>query len=259
MRQHQQGLPAGIEPPVPGAAADSLGGRASGATSDDTVSDEMIDRLLPACVVSHEEFTDSPGEAPFPGEEDLIVNAVESRRREFITARRCARRALTGLGLSAVPICPGPRREPLWQDGVVGSITHCAGYRAAAVARADHLASLGIDAEPDRPLPVEVEKAVTLPQERTMLDRLVAEAPGMHWDRLLFSAKESVYKAWYPLTRRWLDFADAELTVNPQAGSFRARILIDGGRLAGGAPLTELTGRYLVMRDLVLTAVSVWR
>jgi 4'-phosphopantetheinyl transferase EntD len=54
------------------------------------------------------------------------------------------------------------------------------------------------------------------PEERELL----ATLPGpVHWDRLLFSAKESVYKAWYPLT--------------------------------------EFTGRFLIRRDLVLTSVSV--
>lgn len=105
----------------------------------------MIETLLPASAVAVEAFADVPGEAPYPGEEDLVAKAVEGRRREFITARRCARSALATLGSPASgPIRPGPRREPLWPTGVVGSITHCAGYRAAAVAQRNSLASIGI-------------------------------------------------------------------------------------------------------------------
>jgi 4'-phosphopantetheinyl transferase EntD len=43
---------------------------------------------------------------------------------------------------------------------------------------------------------------ISLPDERAMLGDLAA--PGPRWDLLLFSAKESVYKAWFPLTGRWL-------------------------------------------------------
>ncbi|MEU4428968.1 4'-phosphopantetheinyl transferase superfamily protein, partial [Actinoplanes sp. NPDC024001] len=137
------------------------------------------------------------------------------------------------------------------------SITHCAGYRAAAVAEATSLASIGIDAEPDEPLPDGVGELVTLAEERTLLARLAAADPGVSWDRLLFSAKESIFKAWYPLTRRELDFTEARLDIDPPAGTFTAGILIDGTRIDGGPPLTELRGRWLAADDVLCTAVVV--
>ncbi|MEU4477544.1 4'-phosphopantetheinyl transferase superfamily protein [Micromonospora sp. NPDC023966] len=219
----------------------------------------MIEALLPPAAVPVEAFSDIPGEAPYPGEEDLLARAVEARRREFVTARRCAREALARLGYAPAPIRPGPRREPLWPAGVVGSITHCAGYRAAAVARDTALAGLGIDAEPHEPLPDGVTKVVTTAGEPESLARLRAAHPAVHWDRLLFSAKESVYKAWYPLTGRWLGFEDAELAVDPAAGSFTARVLVDATRADGGPPLATLHGRWLVADGLVVTAVAVPR
>jgi len=164
----------------------------------------VIEKLLPPAAVGVEAFADLPGEPAFPGEEDLIARAVPSRRGEFVTARRCAREALARLGESAAPIRSGPRREPLWPPGVVGSITHCAGYRAAAVARTADLAGLGIDAEPNEPLPDGVLPAVSVAQERPHLAALAEQHPDVQWERLLFCAKEAVYKAWYPLTRRWL-------------------------------------------------------
>jgi 4'-phosphopantetheinyl transferase EntD len=107
----------------------------------------MIGELLPPGVVAAESFTDEPGELPLAGEEDLIANAIETRRREFVTARRCAREALAELGHPPAPIRRGPHREPQWPPGVAGAITHCAGYRAAAVAPLTVLAALGIDAD----------------------------------------------------------------------------------------------------------------
>ncbi|MBG0560383.1 4'-phosphopantetheinyl transferase family protein, partial [Actinoplanes aureus] len=175
----------------------------------------MLDSLLPSPVVTAEAFADDEDEPCFPGEEDLIATAVMGRRREFVTARRCAREALARLGHPPVAIRPGPRREPLWPAGVAGSITHCKGYRGAAVARTEEVVSVGIDAEPHAPLPSRVLGVVTAPGDAEHLAELAHAEPAVHWDRLLFSAKEAVYKAWYPLTGRWLGFTDANLAVGP--------------------------------------------
>ncbi|MBB2942540.1 4'-phosphopantetheinyl transferase EntD [Actinoplanes lutulentus] len=209
----------------------------------------MLELLLPSSVRTAEAFTDDPSEPCFPGEEDLIATAVPGRRREFLTARRCAREALALLGQAPVAIRPGPRREPLWPDGVTGSITHCAGYRAAAVAVTADVRGLGIDAEPHAPLPPRVLPAVTTAQDQEHLAVLAKSEPSVHWDRLLFSAKESVYKAWYPVARTWLGFTDAHLIIDP-GGLFRAEILIDG-------PFEKITGRWVIEHGLVVTAVTV--
>lgn len=208
----------------------------------------VLESLLPLPVITAEAFADDPGEPCFPGEEDLVATASDGRRREFVTSRRCAREALAALGVAPAPIRPGARREPLWPAGVAGSITHCAGYRAAAVARLGDVAGLGIDAEPHAPLPPRVLGAVTAPGDAERLAALAADHPAVHWDRLLFSAKESVYKAWYPVTGRWLGFPDAALEIDPAAGTFVAHLLVP-------APFGTLTGRYLVDRGLVVTAV----
>ena len=73
-------------------------------------------------------------------------------------------------------------------------------------------------------------------------------SPGTCWDRLLFSAKESVYKAWFPLTRRWLGFEEADITIDPADGTFTARLLVPAP-VAGGSPLTGFTGRWLAAAD----------
>ncbi|TWG14665.1 4'-phosphopantetheinyl transferase family protein [Actinoplanes teichomyceticus] len=210
----------------------------------------MLNRLLPYPVRSAEAYADAPDEASFPGEEQLVATAAPGRRREVLTARRCARAALVALGHAPAAILRGPRREPLWPAGVTGSITHCAGFRAAAVAHTRDVASIGIDAEPHAPLPPRVLGAVSTPADRDLLARLAVTHPGVCWDRLLFSAKESIYKAWYPLTGRWLGFEHARLDIDPDAGTFTGHLAVDG-------PLTRLHGRHLVDRGLILTAVRV--
>jgi 4'-phosphopantetheinyl transferase EntD len=188
----------------------------------------------------------------FPEEVASMGRPVEKRRREFVTGRACARQALAGLGLPPSPIATGERGAPLWPAGVVGSITHCHGYRACAVARAGDVTSLGIDAEEHDVLPEGVLEAVSSPRERQRL----ATIRGVHADRVLFSAKEAVYKAWFPLARRWLGFEDVDMTFDGAEASFSARLLV-AGPVVDGAPLTHLDGRWLVEDGVVAAAVVV--
>ncbi|MDA3648369.1 4'-phosphopantetheinyl transferase superfamily protein [Saccharopolyspora indica] len=214
----------------------------------------MIEELLPAEVSCAETVTDPPEVDLFPEEEEIIARAVGKRRREFSTARWCARQALDRIGVAPVPLLPGERGAPQWPAGVVGSITHCAGYRAAVVAHQEKVQSLGIDAEPHEALPDGVLDAVSLPTERTHLTELSTADPTRHWDRILFSCKETVYKTWYPITREWLGFEDARLELRPD-GTFTAGLIKTGADQAG-RPLTAFTGRWLVANDLILTAIA---
>ncbi len=218
----------------------------------------MIEQILPPCVAVEERRHDPEHAALHPEEQAVIARAVEKRRREFATARMCARAALQTLGFAAVSIPTGERGEPLWPAGALGSITHCAGYRAAAVARAGEIVTLGIDAEPNAPLPGGLIGDIARPEELPSLRRLAAAHPQVHWDRLLFSAKESVYKAWFPLARRWLGFEDAVVALDAEAHTFEARLLVPGPQLADG-PLRAFTGRWTVGEGMLLTAVSLAR
>lgn len=213
----------------------------------------MIDRLVPEGVVVAWARGDVTDVELFAEEERSVGRAVEKRRREFVTGRACARRALRGLGIAPVAIPSGEHGEPVWPPGVVGSITHCAGYRACAVARASDVLALGVDAEVHEPLPDGVLEHVAFGRELAVArDR----GAGVCLDRLLFSAKEAVYKAWFPLARRWLGFEDADVTVDVGAGTFHARLLVPGP-LVGGEPLSELRGRWRVEDGIVAAVVVV--
>ncbi|GAA0273208.1 4'-phosphopantetheinyl transferase superfamily protein [Streptomyces polychromogenes] len=216
----------------------------------------MIEELLPAAVATRESFGHLPESELYAEERELVAASVEQRRREFTTVRGCARRALAALGVPPAPILPDRRGAPRWPDGIVGSMTHSTGYQAAAVARRHDTVSIGIDAEPNEPLPSAGTLAlVTLPEERRWLSRRQVLRPDVCWDRLLFSAKESVYKAWFPITGTWLDFEDALVTVDPDRGTFHARLLVPGP-LADGVRLTGFSGRWMARRGMLLTAIA---
>ena len=216
----------------------------------------MLEQILPPPVAAVEAFGDDHAAVLLPEEEAVVAGAVPGRRAEFATARACARAALARLDEPSAPIPSGFRGAPRWPEGLVGSITHCDGYRAAAVARLHDVVALGLDAEPDEELPAGVLDVIALEGERAHLAELFAAEPAIRWDRLLFSAKESVYKAWFPLTRRWLDFKSAQITIDPLHGRFTARLLVPGPVVAR-TPLTLLHGRWLADRGMVVTAIVV--
>ncbi len=214
----------------------------------------MIELLLPDCVASEHTRVVDGADDLFAQEAAAVDRAVPRRRAEFAAGRRCARAALARIGIPPAPLLRGEDREPLWPTGAVGSITHCVGYVAAAVAATEVIRSVGIDAEVHAPIPDGVVSRVARPEELEWM--ATRDGDGVHWDRVVFSAKESVYKAWYPLAHRWLGFEDATLTFAPERGTFAASLLVPGP-VIGDQPLRGFTGRYLVRDGLVLTAIAV--
>lgn len=208
----------------------------------------MIEKVLPGGI-SSEDAVGELDEDLFPEEERYIAEAVDVRRVEFRTVRGCARRALARLGVERAPMVPLVRGAPVWPAGVVGSMTHCSGYRAAAVAFEADWAGIGVDAEVNAPLPRGMADVVLGPEERAQVRALDGGEGHVAWDRLMFSAKESVFKAWFPLTGRWLGFEGAVISAGPEAGVFRVRILEPGWPVL-------FEGRWHVEGDLIVTAVT---
>lgn len=214
----------------------------------------MIEPLVPASACA-EMFADVPESMMFSSEAAVVEGAVAERRREFGTVRYCARQALRKFGVPAAPVLPDRDGAPRWPAGLVGSMTHCAGYRAAVVARSHDLRGVGIDAEPHAAVPDPALDLILRDEEGVLLSALAADGPDLHWDRVLFCAKEAVFKAWFPLTRRWLDFADVSVTVRLD-GTFRARLRAAASRIAG-VDLDGFNGRWVVDRGLVVAATSI--
>ena len=212
-----------------------------------------IAAILPNWVSVAESFGAHQG-VLLPEEEAMVRAALVTRCNEFAAGRTCARQALVALGVPSHPILCGPDREPIWPKGIVGSITHCADYCAAADARSHSNRWLGIDAEPSSPLPkgvidlvaseYEIEKAACLSKRI------------QNWDRLLFSAKESVYKTWYPIRKSWLDFKDVSIVLMPVTSSFAVNFTSAESSWFEHRSAT-FSGRYLLTESLIFTSAVV--
>jgi 4'-phosphopantetheinyl transferase EntD len=192
----------------------------------------------------------TPSSPLTPAEARVIAAAVPARRREFTAGPACARAALEELGHHGWSLLPGPRREPLWPDCVVGSISHCPGLAVAVAARSAGTLAIGVDVETDAPVPANVMRSVMDAGEAQAIERLAAQDAVTPWERLLFSAKESVYKAWYPLRHEWLGFEDVAIELSTD-GTYQAHI-----RRADTAPLPRVvSGRWARGNGVVITAL----
>lgn len=209
----------------------------------------MFSNLLSQNIVGIECFRDVSLEHLYPQELALISNSVSERQKEFSTARWCARKAMEKLGYPPYPILRGMNREPLWPEGLVGSITHCFGYRAAVLAKNKYYHSIGIDAEPHLPLPNDVIIAITSEQERKHLLDLEKYKDHLQWERILFSIKESIFKSWYPITHTWLDFTQANIYIDPINNVFEANLILECYKIWPYS--TNIKGKWTVSNNLI--------
>ncbi len=154
-----------------------------------------------------------------PAEEAAYVHerAIESRRRDFAVGRAAAHQALGLLGADRGPILRGDLGEPLWPPGVVGSITHAAGHIAVAVAQEAECGGIGLDLEHlDRYFP-ELIAHIAFDEERSrLLDLDETDRPRAAIE--LFSAKEALYKAFYPRVGDFFGFSSARIHPAPTGG-----------------------------------------
>jgi 4'-phosphopantetheinyl transferase EntD len=159
-------------------------------------------------------------------ERDAARRMVPARRAEFTAGRTHARLALGILGGQSVALPVGPGRAPQWPIGTIGSISHAEGLAVAAVAPVERVALLGIDLEGDAPLDADLVTRICRPEEQRRLAQVTAPR---ELARLLFSAKESVYKCLGPATGIFLDFDALEIEATA-AGNCR---IVGHGPAAG--------------------------
>jgi 4'-phosphopantetheinyl transferase EntD len=178
----------------------------------------------------------------FPAEAAALSRAIPARLAEFSTGRACARAAMAALGLPEAAVPMGPDRAPVWPAGVLGSISHGAGICAAMVARSGPFLGLGLDIETDAPLPPDVVGTVLQGDEAA-----VPEAD----QRVVFSVKEAVYKAFYGLSGTvWsFDAVRVELT----GAGFIARLAVP---VPGWPPARAVPGHVIRRDGVIVTALA---
>lgn len=134
------------------------------------------------------------------------ANYGEKRKLEYLAGRYCAKEALKSLKIDVDAIPIQPDRSPKWPKGIIGSITHTKGIAIAAVSNI--LKGIGVDAE--NLMTTEryynISKMIVSPEEESLINENIDLYPT-----LVFSAKESLYKAIYPLCQQYFGFLEASI------------------------------------------------
>ena len=190
--------------------------------------------------------------APEPGERPFTVAFGPKRLAEFSLGRASARCALKRLGHAPAVIPVGANREPVWPSGIVGSISHTDNVAASAVSLKASFAALGLDIEPAEPLEAGVWERICRPGELDDVPDTLGPA-GLR-ARLIFSAKESVYKALWPVTGRFLEFHDLGIQFDPASSQFVASFYNTPGL---GECSARMEGRFMLTSRLIATGVVV--
>ena len=191
-------------------------------------------------------------------EEQALAESFSSqkRRAEFTLGRICAHGALSRFCLESEPILRNPEtREPCWPDSVWGSITHSAGFAAVAVGLKKDIKGVGIDMESlSRSVDFNIRRHVCVDSELEWLESLPTKQANRAL-RIIFSAKESIFKCLYPGTKTYLSFKDAAVSVNETEKKFSFIILKSSpGIIQQGF---SHHGRYSEMDKMLLTSVYI--
>ncbi len=176
---------------------------------------ELRDRLPSSIALASAKIEDRVATL-FPYELDEIRRAVPSRRAEFSTGRWLARQLLNARGIDPLPIGKGPNGNPLWPDAVRGSISHSHDTCIAIVASAAEFLGVGVDIEYDIIADSSAQELILTRNER-------AQYHSPKLARLVFSAKESFFKAVFEHHTRYIDFHDVDIDLCFETSTFDVR------------------------------------
>lgn len=194
--------------------------------------------------------------APMPrlmGDEVLAIDHVApARAREFGAGRAAARQAMEALGQPPRPILQGDDRAPIWPAGLTGSITHTERDALAVVSDDPEIRALGLDMEPATPLCPELWDSVCTLADRRWLASLGPTQRG-YFAKLVFCAKEAVYKAQYQISRTVIDFHAVTLVIDLHANRFTAVMQQEVEGIARGS---QIDGRFSILGNAFISAVE---
>jgi 4'-phosphopantetheinyl transferase EntD len=170
---------------------------------------------LPGILIGHRVIAPDDSRALTVEEAASLPSRLPEAQRASAAARIVARELLARMGIASTPLPKAPSGAPIWPPGIIGSLAHDDRIAVAAVARRAAADALGIDVEPAGPLPADLLDVVATARERLVLYRDPSRG------RLLFAAKEAVYKAISPLDGVFLEYYDIEIDLGANRAKTR--------------------------------------
>jgi len=188
-----------------------------------------------------------------PKEAAYLEDMPLKRRKSFVMGRVCSKNSLSKIYDDYFPVLVGKNRQPLWPEKVTGSISHSGDYCASVVTlKNESLISIGFDIETSKDISDFFIDYVCTDWEKLNRGNL-AGLSHIEFSKLVFSIKESFYKAIYPVLKLELDFFDVEVDFSEHDHSFRFRSLNQS------INKLNIHGRYCITDSYVISGVSVYK
>lgn len=152
-----------------------------------------------------------------------IATATSRRQRSYLAGRACAQILYQRYGISWDQLFPatGPltsQRCPQWPKGFVGSISHSRHLAIACLQPVKHCLSVGVD----------IEEIIQTERMDRLRKRILH--PDEDWVNtpqalsLVFSFKESLYKALHPILDRYIGFQEIRVWPPHQIAAYTVRL-----------------------------------
>ncbi|SDL53372.1 4'-phosphopantetheinyl transferase EntD (siderophore biosynthesis) [Maridesulfovibrio ferrireducens] len=216
--------------------------------------DSFLDILFPDSVVTAESLPHISRSSLHEDEWEIVADSVPERQAEFCGGRVCAHQALKQLGMADSAILQNKDRSPRWPDNVTGSISHTQGYCAAAVAKKDDIEGVGLDVELDSPLDWKLSELICSPQELIWLSSYpLSERSKLA--KIFFSTKEAAFKCQFPITQEFIDYAQAEITLDFNELSFNVIVTHKSPEVS--LVCSKIHGRYEVKNGFILSGATI--
>ncbi|AOT09919.1 4'-phosphopantetheinyl transferase family protein [Pseudoalteromonas luteoviolacea] len=181
---------------------------------------------------------------------DKLHRAVAKRKAEYLAGRVCAANALEQIGHTHFIVQSADDRSPIWPVGVCGSITHSKGFAMAVATDQPNVLGIGID----------IEHMMTDKQESELRGQILIDdeasafaALGQDHQKpltLVFSAKESIYKALYSVVQSFFGFEAAKLIAHD---TYRLQFVLTTDLHSSLPTGTKITVYHQSTNDMVLT------
>src|SRR5215510_10019530 len=182
------------------------GGMTVAAANKDSTLELSIASIVPAGIsVDHRLICPGDEYGLLSEEFAAFANSVLKRRQASGAVRTVARELLERLGCAEKALPKSISGSPIWPNGFIGSLAHDSRVAIATVGKRCNVRALGIDVEPAELLPHDLLDIVATPREREKIE----DDPCA--GRLLFAAKEAVYKAVNPIDHTFLGHQDIEI------------------------------------------------
>lgn len=184
----------------------------------------------------------------------VLKDVAQVRKQEFIAGRYCAIQAAKKIGLTIESLPSAKTREPVWPKGMTGSISHSKQMAISCISTSDDYLSLGIDAEEMMKPELAAEVATTIASQEEL--NYLSSLKSSQGLTVLFSAKEALYKALFPLVRTFIDFKEVKLvSLNLDNGSFELELNSSNPILTKYLGL--YAGSFRMMNQTIVTFVSI--